>query len=222
MSYAFLFAPGKDAAATALDADLLKAIIANPFDPTINPVFVAIFNMLGIVPFVYASLLLPGSRDQKPPAWPFIGASFFLGFFAVGPYLGLRAYQPTPDAFPRKKWLAKAVENKIPAALSLASAVFLVYYALMGGGAAGGDIPSRLAGYTALFSSQTLPHVSSLDLLVLSLFVADPMREDMLRREWYSAGKLLAFAGVPVVGPCLYLLLRPSLVDVIEGEVEEE
>ncbi len=213
VTYAFTLAPGTNEAAKALDTELLNAIVANPFDPSINPLFVAIFNFLGVMPFVYSSLLLPGSRDQKPPAWPFLIGSFALGFFAAGPYLALRRFTPF-RALPRNKFLAKAVENKIPAALALASSLYLVYYGLVGGD--GGDLGSRVEGYMALFSSQTLPHVSSLDLVILSLFVGDSMREDMLRRDWYSSGKLLAFAGVPVVGPCLYLLLRPSL------EIEEE
>jgi len=43
------------------------------------------------------------------------------------------------------------------------------------------------------------------------LQVVDPIREDMLRREWYSPVKLAAFTILPVIGPSLYLLLRPTL-----------
>lgn len=130
----------------------------------------------------------------------------------MGPYLALRRFQPSPGASPSNRWVARIVENKIPAALAFISSLYLVYLATGGGGG--------LEAYLELFRTQTLPHVSSLDLLILSVFVADPMREDMLRREWYSGAKLAAFVGVPVVGPCLYLLLRPTLP--VEEEEEEE
>jgi len=136
----------------------------------------------------------------------------------MGPYLALRRFQPFPDASPSNRWVARIVENKIPAALAFISSLYLVYLAV-GGGGGGAEGGGGLEAYLELFRTQTLPHVSSLDLLILSVFVADPMREDMLRRGWYSGGKLAAFVGVPVVGPCLYLLLRPTLI--VEEEEEE-
>lgn len=217
VAYAFLLAPGKDPASTALDAQLLKDIIGNPFSPTLPPIFLAIFNALGLMPLVYSSLLLPGSRNQSPPAWPFCVGSFAFGFFAMGPYLALRSFQPSPGATPSNRMVARFVENKLPAALAFISSLYLVYLVVGGGGGGGGV--GGLEAYLTLFRTQTLPHVSSLDLLILSVFVADPMREDMLRRGWYSGGKLAAFVSVPVVGPCLYLLLRPALSVDEEEEV---
>lgn len=133
VGYAFSgYAPGQTEAAKALDAELLTTIIANPFDDTIPSIFVAIFNVLGLMPFVYSCLVLPGSRDQSPPAAPFCVASFALGFFAIGPYLALRRFAPFP-APPKAQWLAKAIENKVAAVLALFSGVFLFYYAFAGG-----------------------------------------------------------------------------------------
>ena len=37
-----------------------------------------------------------------------------------------------------------------------------------------------------------------------------PMAEDM-RRRGYDAVPAAAFCAVPVIGPCVYLLLRPPL-----------
>lgn len=74
----------------------------------------------------------------------------------------------------------------------------------------------RIASYLTLFNSQMFVHVSSLDLLILSTFVVDPLREDMLRRDYYSPSKLAAFA-FPVLGPLAYLVLRPKL-SIEEGE----
>ena len=62
-------------------------------------------------------------------------------------------------------------------------------------------------------------HVSSIDLLVLSAFAFEPIREDMARRGWWdeaaegnnNLARLLAFSLVPVLGPAAYLVLRPDL-----------
>lgn len=176
--------------------------------------------MLGILPFVYTSLLLPGARDQSPvPAAPFCIGSFALGFFALGPYLALREFRPAA-APPKAGWLCKAVESKIPAVLAMVGALALVRHGFFGGGE-GLDLAGRLAEYQALFSTQMLAHVSSLDFLILCLFVADALREDMMRRGWYDPARVLAFSMVPVLGPCLYLILRPAL-PAVEEEGEGE
>jgi hypothetical protein len=90
--YAFGIAPGGSPEAAAIDSTIIAKMISTPYDGTMNPIFVAIFNALGIVPAVLASLLLPGSGrlresegpSQRLPALPFIIGSFALGFFGVG------------------------------------------------------------------------------------------------------------------------------------------
>jgi len=58
-------------------------MIQSPFAPeNVNsPIFGSIFNALGILPAVYASLLLPGTKKQKVPGLAFVVSSFALGFF---------------------------------------------------------------------------------------------------------------------------------------------
>ena len=54
---------------------------------------------------------------------------------------------------------------------------------------------------------------------MLSTFAFEPIREDMARRGWWDEGsptdaqrnRLLAFCAVPVLGPSLYVALRPPL-----------
>ena len=90
--YAFGIAPGGSPEAAAIDSTIIAKMISTPYDGTMNPIFVAIFNALGIVPAVLASLLLPGSGrlqgsngpSQRLPALPFVIGSFALGFFGVG------------------------------------------------------------------------------------------------------------------------------------------
>lgn len=63
---------------------------SNPFDSEVNSIFVFIFNGLGVLPALHFSFLLPREKGDSLKAWPFFVASLFLGFFALGPYLGLR------------------------------------------------------------------------------------------------------------------------------------
>lgn len=50
-------------------------------------------SYFAVIPAIYAALLIPGARSEnKIPAWPFVSASFFLGAFALVPYMAL--WQP--------------------------------------------------------------------------------------------------------------------------------
>jgi hypothetical protein len=83
------------------------------------------------------------------------------------------------------------------------------------------DVDAALATYWSLFDQFGIVNVSSFDLLVLSLFFFEPLREDMQRRGWYAApgedpsteeiARLAAFCVVPVLGPAAYVLARPAL-----------
>lgn len=64
--------------------------------------FASIFNALGVLPAIMASMLVGGGafgKGRQPvPAQPFVFGAFALGFFSVGPYLALRNYLPeSPD-----------------------------------------------------------------------------------------------------------------------------
>ena len=53
-------------------------------------------------------------------------------------------------------------------------------------------------------------HVSTLDAIILSVFVAEPMAEDMERRQ-FDGPSAAVFAALPIIGPSIYLLMRPPL-----------
>ncbi|CAM9636762.1 unnamed protein product [Phaeothamnion confervicola] len=197
----------------------------------VNNIFAIIFYSFTIIPFAYGALLFPGSRDQKPvPAAPFVFASFGLGFFALGPYLAARQFRPEVDpaslgpvasAF-NSPWLGRGL---LLGALALAASGVGTTFS-----AGGWDVP----GYTELLKSSLLVRISSLDCALLSAAVAEPMREDMMRRGWYprpaalaadeegeeggrkpsaaEVARLVAFAALPVVGPAAYVALRPPLL----------
>lgn len=74
-------------------------------DDTFGPetaVFSSIFNALGFLPAMMASLLCGGgafAKGRQPvPPQPFVFGAFALGFFALGPYLALRNYLPEVDS----------------------------------------------------------------------------------------------------------------------------
>jgi hypothetical protein len=82
---------------TDFDMNLVTTLIGSPFSGAVNPIFESLFNSLGVVPAVYAALLLPGAKDQpRIPTVPPLAASFALGFFALGPYLIAREPRTDP------------------------------------------------------------------------------------------------------------------------------
>jgi len=191
----------------AYDVDFVRTLISQPFSGAVNPILEAQFNSLGVIPAVYLSLLLPGSKDQKPlPALLFVIASFALGFGSLAPYLIARQQREEPVKRSELGWYCRTVaESKINAALLTAFALYLVYYGAVHCDAA------ALSEYASIWSTKSaLCCVSSVDLLILSAAMYNPMTEDCARRGWEPT-RAAPFCLLPVVGPAVYLLLRPSL-----------
>jgi len=205
LAYAFGFSPGGSAEASAIDTELIAKMISTPFDGTTNQVFAALFNALGVLPAIYASLLLPGSKGQRVPALPFVMGSFALGFFGVGPYLGLRNINTKVSSTERGRG-SIVFEFKGTSLALVGFSLYLAYYALSGLLADG----QCLSDFLTLFQSQRLVHVSTIDFTILSLAVWEPLREDMKRRGW-TGPSAAAVAALPVIGPTLYLLFRNPL-----------
>lgn len=165
VSYAFTLAPDS----SPKDFELIQKLIATPFDGSSNALFVFLFNALGIIPATLAALLLPGAKNQKIPAFPFVFSSFFLGFFAIGPYLALRKWNT--NVIDSEKGFGSALfEFKGTALILLGYGVYLTYYLISQFQLLGVD--HVLSEYWQLFMSQQLVHVSSLDFTVLSLSVS--------------------------------------------------
>lgn len=61
-------------------------------------IFTCVFNALGFLPGIMASMLVGGGsfgKGRQPvPAPPFVFGAFALGFFSLGPYLAVRNYFP--------------------------------------------------------------------------------------------------------------------------------
>jgi len=145
--YTFTYAPGGSEAAKAVDMELIKSMISNPFYGSLNAIFTGVFNALGVLPAVYASLLLPGSKDQKVPALPFVLGSFVGGFFLLGPYLFLRNLNEDVTVETRGRG-SGAFESKFSAAGLLAFSCYLYFYVLTQG------VGAAIPGYIDLFNAQ--------------------------------------------------------------------
>ena len=168
---------------TDLDKNLIMQMLTNPFDGKSNPFFVAVFNSLGVLPAVYACLLLPLSKRCKVPALPFVLSSFAAGYFALGPYLGLRQIRNlqnnadlTTSGISKQISLFENVtgsltESKLLPVALLGFTTFLVYNVVL---SANGDyqhLQGLLQEFGTLFFTQRLVNVSTIDFAILSLVV---------------------------------------------------
>ena len=203
--YAFGLAPVGDPTFTQ---DVIQKVIAAPFDGNINPYFATIFNLLGVYPAMYASLLLPGSKNQSIPAPPFVFGSFALGFFGLGPYLALRK-RSTSGVKSDAGLGYRLFESKLSAIALLGFTLYLLHNGITSPLIDGGD---KVADFIRLFSTQQIVHVSTIDFAILTLAIWEPLHEDMVRRKW-TGPSALTVSALPLFGPILYLLTRPPLSD---------
>ncbi|KAL3687202.1 hypothetical protein R1sor_013511 [Riccia sorocarpa] len=172
-----------------------------------NKVLTAEFFMMGLWPLLYTALLIPSGRSRKGvPIWPFAGLSFAVGAFALLPYFGL--WRPPPPRVPKdelRRWPLSLLESKITAVFAIISAVVLLGYA----GLAGAD---QWAEFSQYFRESRFIHVMTIDFLTLTTLCPFWVYNDLAVRKGSDAIEpLLALSFLPLLGPAIYLLLRPSL-----------
>ena len=99
--------------------------------------------------------------------------------------------------------MLKGMESPLPGVLALAGALFCIGQAAAAGGAS-------WAEFIGLLQTSRFTHVMSLDFLTLTSLAPFWMANDAELRRWEQRGTLLPLLSVlPVVGPALYLCLRP-------------
>jgi hypothetical protein len=195
IAYAFLLAP-PDRPDTV---ELIRNLSIGNWDE-INPIIIALFNLMGIWPIAYACMVLIDGRSQKIPAWPFALVSFGVGAFALMPYLALR--QPS-SAFPgSKNALLKVVDSRILGLLLTLASAILVFYGLQGGD--WGD-------FIAQWQNSRFIHVMSLDFCLLWLLFPALLGDDMARRGIDNPVAFWVISAIPLFGALIYLSWRKPL-----------
>jgi hypothetical protein len=196
-AYATFLAPGDRPETLDLIKRLSSADIAG-----INPAIVYLFNIMGVLPLMYCCLLYTDGKGQKLPAWAFSAGSFFLGAFALLPYMALRQDNPQFDG--QKNWFLKIWESRITAIAIAAAATTLFTL-----GVTQADWPD----FWQQWHNSKFIHVMSLDFCMLSLVFPLLLKDDMSRRGIKEAWVFWAVALVPLFGGLTYLVLRPAVIE---------
>lgn len=196
VGYAFFLAPPNQPDTF----DLIQRLSTGQWQG-INPLVIALFNIMGIWPMIYGCLLFLDGHGQKLRAWPFAALSFGVGAFALLPYLALR--QPNPQFTGTKTPALKFWDSRWTGiALALGALLLLVY------GLTQGD----WADFAAQWRSDRFIHVMSLDFCLLCLLFPSLLGDDMARHGLRDSRLFWAISLVPLLGPIAYLVLRPPIV----------
>ncbi len=164
----------------------------------INPLILALFNLMGIWPMVYSGILYTDGCGQKIPAWPFAAGSFAFGAFALLPYLVLR--EPAPDwSVESNRWLNFWNSRWLGIALA-GGAIVLIFYGLTQG---------DWENFTHQWQTNPFIHIMSLDFCVLSLLFPTLVSDDLARRKMDRRWWVMTI--IPLLGPLAYLMLRSPL-----------
>ncbi|MDY6780972.1 MAG: DUF2834 domain-containing protein [Cyanobacteriota bacterium] len=205
LAYAFLFAPPSQPDTFELISRMSRGDIEG-----INPLIVALFNLMGIWPMVYGGLLFADGRGQKIRAFPFAIASFLVGAFAILPYLILRS--PNPTFSGAKNGFLKALDSRLLGILLALGAIALATWGLLQG---------NWPDFIAQWQTRRFIHVMSLDFCLLCLLFPTLVKDDLARRGVENSLPLQGLTFLPLLGPLLYLCLRPSLPDEEEQKVSD-
>lgn len=195
ISYAFLFAPPDNFPESL---ELIKNLSTGQWQG-INPLVIALFNIMGVWPLIYSAVLFIDGRGQKIRAWPFATASFAVGAFALLPYLALRA--SNQEFVGKKNLFIKLLDSRINGILLTLGAGILFVYALQG----------DWGNFVQQWQTSRFIHVMSLDFCMLSLLFPALLGDDMTRRGWKHNQLFWLFAVIPLFGALIYLCVRPPL-----------
>ena len=166
----------------------------------INPLIIALFNLMGIWPLIYSALMYSDGHGQPVPAWLFAIASFALGGFAILPYLALR--QPNSSFLGCPGRFIHLVESHwLGGAIALGSLTLLGY----------GFIAGDWGNFVEQWQQSRFIHVMSLDFCLLSSLVGVLLGDDMARHGLSDRRIFWAIVLTPLIGIVTYLCLRPPL-----------
>ncbi|WP_109012429.1 hypothetical protein [Nostoc commune] len=154
----------------------------------INPIILSLFSLVGIWLLIYSGLLFIDGRMQRVPFWPFALASVGSGVLGLLPYLALR--EPNQEFSGQKD-------------------AFLLAYAFVLGD--WGDFVQQ-------FQGDRFINGMSLACCLFCLLFPTILGDDIARRHWNNPQVFWTVALVPLLGPLVYLCLRPPLPSTIREE----
>ncbi|MEL6488965.1 MAG: DUF2834 domain-containing protein [Cyanobacteria bacterium J06621_3] len=197
--YAVVLAPPQQPDTFELIGKLATGQWAN-----INPAIVALFNLMGVWPMIYACLALIDGAEQKLPAWPFVSLSFGVGAFALLPYLALRKPKPEPVNYSEadKTKLIQLVDSPWTGRAIALTSLFLVIYGITQG---------NWSDFAQQWQTSQFINVMSLDFCMLCAVVAPLVKSDMARRGMDSSVLFWIATLVPLLGVVVYLSVRSPL-----------
>lgn len=197
--YAFAFAP-------PAQPDTLETIVklSSGQWSDINPLIVALFNLMGIWPIIYACLALIDGAGQKIPAWPFVTASFGVGAFALLPYLALREPNTQGEGLieGEKTKLIRLLDSRWTGRAIALGSIVLLSYGLTNG---------NWNDFAQQWRTSQFIHVMSLDFCMLCAVVSPLVKSDMAKRGMENAALFWTAVLVPLLGVVFYLSVRPPL-----------
>ncbi|NDJ18602.1 DUF2834 domain-containing protein [Myxacorys almedinensis A] len=197
VGYAFFLAPPNQPDTFELIKNLSTGKIEG-----INPLIVALFNIMGVLPLMYSCLTFLDGRGQKIPAWLFTSASFAVGAFALLPYLIFR--NPNPLFQGQKTWFLKILDSRITGVFVAVAAIALLGYGITQG---------NWSNFVEQWQTSRFINVMSLDFCALILLFPVLLTDDMARRGIKNQKVFWAVAFVPLLGAVTYLALRPPTIE---------
>lgn len=168
-----------------------------------NIVLFAILCLMMLWPFILAPLLLYTNRYRLRP-WPFWFASFFLGYFAMAPYVflrGRRSEKTLPERPRFWQWWRNRMLSKIYGVITAGMALALLALAVL---------YRDLESFMILFNHYGIVHVMTLDFLALHLLAVVLILQDQTGDNFYTLKRhyQILICLLPAFGPALYPVLK--------------
>ncbi|NEU74719.1 hypothetical protein PI95_019695 [Hassallia byssoidea VB512170] len=180
---------------------LLKNIFTLNF-AEINPIILSLFALIGIWLLIYSGLLFIDGRMQSIPFYPFALASVASGVIGLIPYLALR--NPNQEFSGQKDAFLNLLDSRFfGVVLSLSTIAIFAY------GFGFGDWDD----FVQQFLSDRFIHGMSLAFCLFCLLFPTILGDDMARRSWNNPQIFWTVTLLPLIGPLIYLCLRPSLAE---------
>lgn len=187
--------------APPLDADLqsLKGLLSGTLPP-LNVVSIAVFSLIGMWVAIYSCVLFADGRMQQIPAWPFLLGSLGTGVISLIPYLALR--EPSQVFVgPKDNWLRFWDSHLTAIAITVSTGSFILAAVLWG----------DWSQFADQLQTSRFIHVMTLALGLFTVLFPAVLGDDMARRGLRDSQWFWPIALTPLVGPLVYLCLRPAL-----------